>query len=158
MGKSGINISKTSEYLTAEAIEKFNIVKVPDNTVILSFKLTVGRVAITDGEFVTNEAIAHFKTDNKEINPYLYCYLKHYNFGNLGSTSSIANAVNSKIIRAMNFAIPNNENLNCFNKMAIPYFETIKKNQRENIILENIRNKLLPKLINGEVNLSDIYL
>ena len=96
MGSCGLYIADSSEYLTHESIERFNVKIVPDNTVILSFKLTVGRVAITDGDMTTNEAIAHFKTDKTEINEYLYCYLKEFNYQAMGSTSSIATAVNSK--------------------------------------------------------------
>ena len=80
MGRCGMYIADSSEYLTHESVDKFNIKVVPDNTVLLSFKLTVGRVAITDGAMVTNEAIAHFKTDKPEINEYLYCYLKDFNY------------------------------------------------------------------------------
>lgn len=96
MGNCGVFILNSSEYIKDSAIDKFNIVLVPKDTVILSFKLTVGRVAITNEEMTTNEAIAHFKTDNKKIKEYLYCYLKNYNFQTMGSTSSIATAVNSK--------------------------------------------------------------
>ena len=64
MNKCGLYIQNSAEYLTHDAVKKFNIKIVPDNTVILSFKLTVGRVAITDGNITTNEAIAHFKTGN----------------------------------------------------------------------------------------------
>ena len=78
MGNCGIYISNCSENLTLEAIEKFKIKIIPSGTVILSFKLTVGRVAITHGEMTTNEAIAHFRTDNPFINEYLYCYLKKF--------------------------------------------------------------------------------
>ena len=42
LGNSGTYIFETSEYLTNEAIEKFNVKLIPINTVILSFKLTVG--------------------------------------------------------------------------------------------------------------------
>ena len=80
MGSCGVYINSSSEQLTQEAVEKHNVKIVPNNTVILSFKLTVGRIAITDGEMATNEAIAHFKTDKPEINEYLYCYLKKFNY------------------------------------------------------------------------------
>lgn len=65
MGSCGVYICDSSEYLIPEAISTYNINIIPDNTVILSFKLTIGRVAITDGEMTSNEAMAHFKTDKK---------------------------------------------------------------------------------------------
>ena len=156
MGNCGLYISDSSEYLVPNAVSKFNVVVIPDNTVLLSFKLTVGRIAITDGEATTNEAIAHFKTDNKEINPYLYCYLKKFNFQSLGSTSSIATAVNSKIVKAMPFKIPNNSDLNQFNGLALPAFEMIKSNLSENKRLSAVRDFLLPKLMSGELDVSDL--
>ena len=158
MGNCGLYISNTSERLTHDAIRRFNIVIVPDNTVLLSFKLTVGRLAITDGEMVTNEAIAHFKTDNAYINPYLFCYLKSFNFQSLGSTSSIATAVNSKIIKAMPFVIPEAGELQQFNEVALPAFAAIKANQAENRSLSELRDSLLPKLMSGELDVSNIDL
>lgn len=72
MGTCGLYISESSEQLTKEAVDRHNVKIVPDNTVLLSFKLTVGRIAITDGEMTTNEAIAHFKTDKKKsMNTYI---------------------------------------------------------------------------------------
>src|SRR5690554_1081538 len=64
LGVSGAYVLSTSEYLTEEAVSKFNVRRIPHNTVLLSFKMTVGRVAITDGEMLSNEAIAHFKLAN----------------------------------------------------------------------------------------------
>ena len=154
MGSCGTYISDSSEYLTQEAIERFNVAVVPDNTVLLSFKLTVGRIAITDGVMTTNEAIAHFKTEDTYINPYLYCYLKDYNFQTLGSTSSIATAVNSKIIKAMPFVVPNPEELEAFNETAIPAFAMIKTNQAEIRSLSELRDTLLPQLMSGSLDVS----
>lgn len=158
MGRCGMYIADSSEYLTHESVDKFNIKVVPDNTVLLSFKLTVGRVAITDGAMVTNEAIAHFKTDKPEINEYLYCYLKDFNYQTMGSTSSIATAVNSKIIKAMPFVIPTDAELVSFHSATALMFEMIKTRQRENTRLAELRDSLLPKLMSGEIDVSAVQL
>lgn len=156
MGNCGMYISDSSEYITSSAIDKYNIKIVPDNTVILSFKLTVGRVAITDGKMATNEAIAHFKTNDKRINEYLYCYLKSFNYQTMGSTSSIATAVNSKIIKAMPFIVPTNEEIDRFHNIVNPMFNKIKLNQTENVRLTQLRDTLLPKLMSGEIDVSNV--
>ena len=158
MGSCGLYIADSSEYLTHESVKKFNIKVVPDNTVLLSFKLTVGRVAITDGAMVTNEAIAHFKTEKPEINEYLYCYLKDFNYQTMGSTSSIAMAVNSKIIKAMPFVIPTDAELVSFHSATAPMFEMIKTRQRENTRLAELRDSLLPKFMSGEIDVSAVQL
>ena len=158
MGTCGLYISESSEQLTREAVDRHNVKIVPDNTILLSFKLTVGRIAITNGEMSTNEAIAHFKTDKKEINEYLYCYLKYFNYQTMGSTSSIATAVNSKIIKSMPFVIPTDEEINEFHSLAAPMFAKIKANQSEISNLTVLRDTLLPKLMSGEFDISDIDL
>ena len=156
MANCGMYISNSSEYLNPSAIDKFNVKVVPDNTVILSFKLTVGRVAITVGEMTTNEAIAHFKTDNKNINEYLYCYLKRFNYQTMGNTSSIATAVNSKIIKAMPFVVPTEDEINEFHALTEPMFNQIKLNQIENSRLIELRDTLLPKLMSGDIDVSNV--
>jgi len=158
MGTCGLYISNSSEKLTKQAINRHNVKVVPDNTVLLSFKLTVGRVAITDGEVTTNEAIAHFKTDKKEINEYLYCYLKYFNYQTMGSTSSIATAVNSKIIKGMPFIVPIDTELKEFHNFTAPIFAKIKSNQLERDNLTALRDALLPKLMSGELDISNIEL
>lgn len=156
LGKSGMFIFDTSEKLTKEAVEKYNVRVIPKDTVILSFKLTVGRTAFTTEEMTTNEAIAHFNLNNKELNNYLYCYLTYFNYSDLGSTSSIATAINSKIVKSIKIGIPSEEQLNKFNKLTSSMFELVKNNDKENIKLSELRDTLLPKLMNGEINLDNI--
>ena len=156
MGSCGTFINDSSEYLTQEAVEKFNVKVVPGNTVILSFKLTVGRIAITVGETTTNEAIAHFITGKDNIVEYLYCYLKSFDFESLGSTSSIGIAVNSKTIKAMEFVIPKEGDLARFYDVVNPMFCNIKKNKLEIQRLIALRDSLLPKLMSGQLDVSDL--
>ena len=151
MGSSGMFVLDSSEYLTMDAIEKFNIVTVPKDTVILSFKLTIGRVSITSEDLVTNEAIAHFKTNIQELREYLYFTLKCYDYVSLGSTSSIATAINSKIIKNMNILLPHINLIKDYHALVLPIFEIIRTNQTEINQLKKIRETILPKLMGGGI-------
>lgn len=157
MGDCGVFLQITSEYLTKEAVQKFNVRVVPDNTVILSFKLTVGRVAITDGEMVTNEAIAHLKVGEKAslTTEYLYSYLREFDYGRLGSTSSIATAVNSKSIKALPVLAPSNDLVRHYTRRVASIFAYMKQLQSEAAALAQLRDTLLPKLISGELRIAD---
>ncbi|WP_196758480.1 restriction endonuclease subunit S, partial [Moraxella catarrhalis] len=153
MGNQGMFITESGEYLKAEAVDKFNIKKIPKNTVILSFKLTVGRVSITTKETTTNEAIAHFKipSPSKLSSEFLYCYLKNFDFNNLGSTSSIATAVNSKMIKEMEILEPSDLVVKHFNEYIEGIFNKLRENIIQNNNLAKIRDELLPKLLSGEI-------
>lgn len=156
MGQSGCFISNSSEYLTPDAVSKFNVKRVPAGAILLSFKLTVGRVAITGCELTTNEAIAHFRMEDSTIREYLYFYLKHFNYQTMGSTSSIATAVNSKMVKAMRIDIPARETLENFHSTVFPMFEQIEQNQQEIQTLAQLRDTLLPKLMSGELDVSEV--
>ena len=156
IGKCGLFALETNEKLTQEAVNQYNVKIVPKGTIVLSFKLTVGRVAITNEEMTTNEAIAHFDLYDKRLRNYIYFYLKNFDYGKLGSTSSIATAVNSKIIKSMSIIIPNEEELLKFNNLSENMFNIIRNKEVENKRLEQIRDTLLPKLMNGEIDLDKI--
>ena len=145
MGKAKVFAFDSSEKITAEGIEKYNVKKAPQNTVLLSFKLTIGKVAITGCEMATNEAIAHFVSNDENIVEYLYCYLKRYNFDMLGNTSSIATAVNSKTIRAMKFYYPDMETLAHFHETAEPLIKKTKHLLITNAKLNELKQLYLKK-------------
>ena len=156
MGSCGVFISDSSEYLTDEAIKRFNVQMVEKDSVLLSFKLTVGRVAIADTRLTTNEAIARFILPDKCYREFLYLYLKQYKYGNLGSTSSIATAVNSKTIKGMKLIVSPKDIIESFSKNTRPLFEQIRVLQQESRRLATLRDTLLPKLMSGELKVNEI--
>ena len=101
LGNEGVFIFDTAEYLTPAAVDKFRIPVIPKDTVVLSFKMTVGRVGITSEPMVTNEAIAHFKFNASTpfTKEYLYFFLKLFRYEELGSTSTIVTSINSQMIK-----------------------------------------------------------
>ena len=155
MGNSGIFISDSSEYLTKEAVDRHNIIMVPRNTILLSFKLTVGRVAIADKELTTNEAIARFILSDDKYMEYLYLYLKKYDYNSLGSTSSIATAVNSKTIKGMQMLQPSDKIIDAFHIQVNPIFEKIRSLTKVSSRLSLLRDTLLPRLMSGELEVPE---
>lgn len=153
LGQAGMFISNSSEYLLKEGVKKYNVKIVPANSVLLSFKLTLGRVAITTKELTTNEAIAHFVFNNKSIitKEFLYFYLKEFDYNSLGSTSSIATAINSKMVREIPVLIPSMQDVKNYTNIVNPIFEKIKATSNEIATLTQLRDNLLPKLMTGEI-------
>ncbi|KAF3983448.1 MAG: restriction endonuclease subunit S [Methylococcales symbiont of Hymedesmia sp. n. MRB-2018] len=153
MRDSGLFIFDTSEYLTTEAVDNFNIPIIPKNTVVLSFKMTLGRVGITSEDMLSNEAIAHFKFNDETLfsKEYLYLFLKTYPYQTLGSTSSIVTSINSTMIKELTIPIPDKKTLLLFGKQVNDSFLKIKINQTQIRTLESLRDTLLPKLMSGEV-------
>lgn len=156
LGCSKTFISESSERLSDESIKKFRIPIIKKGTVVVSFKLTVGRTAIVCEEMCSNEAIAQFPLTTEKIgNYYLYFWLNGYDYNQLGNTSSIANAVNSKILREIRVIVPDYLVHSSFHRIVKPLFERIELNVLVNKALTKIRDALLPKLISGELRVAD---
>lgn len=151
MGEAGAFAFYSKEDLTAEAIVRHNMKVVPKGSVLVSFKLTVGRVAITGIDMCTNEAIAHFYIDNDLDRAYTYCYLKNFEYDSLGNTSSISKAINSKIIKSMSFIMPSRDILEQFSMIVQPILNQIELKQKMIFRLTEARDRLLPKLMSGEI-------
>ena len=59
--KSDKYIENTKEYISDKAVEESGISLIPANTVIMSFKLSIGKTAITTEPMYSNEAIMSFR-------------------------------------------------------------------------------------------------
>jgi type I restriction enzyme S subunit len=155
MGCESVFLLNTSEYLTKEAIEVFSIPIIPKNTVVLSFKMTVGRVGITTEDMLSNEAIAHFKFRDETpfSKEYLYLLLKTYKYETLGSTSSIVTAINSAMIKNIEIAIPDANTMERYRNQTQPIFDKIYNNQEQINTLIQTRDGLLPRLMSNEIAL-----
>ncbi|BEA02558.1 restriction endonuclease subunit S [Escherichia coli] len=157
LGNCSVFIKDSSEYLTSDAVNSYNVKIVPKDAVLLSFKLTIGRIAIAENILTTNEAIAHFYNMKHDVNKeYLYSYLKSFDYNSLGSTSSIATAINSKIIRKIPVLVPDGDILEKYKKSTDIIFQKIKFNNGNICNLTALRDTLLPKLISGELSLDDL--
>jgi type I restriction enzyme S subunit len=147
----------TNEGLTEAAVEKYKVPVVPENTVLMSFKLTVGKLCISDTDLVTNEAIAHFRISKQSPldTIFAYLWLSNLDMGSLDSTSSIGTATNSGVIKQIRFLVPPGELLEQFQDKVSAIFAQIKQLRRQTTNLVSIRDSLLPRLISGELQIPE---
>jgi type I restriction enzyme S subunit len=148
---------ETSETVTEMAVSKFNMNVAKAHTVLLSFKLTVGKVAITTEDMTSNEAIAHFNIEDEVqmCSEYIYFYLKNFPYDSLGSTSSIGTAINSKVVKAMPVLLPPKKVINDYKKDVEYDFNLIQNLLKQNTKLREARDILLPRLMSGVIEVLD---
>ena len=56
----------------------------------------------------------------------------------------------------MPFVVPTDEEISTFHDFAAPIFNKIKACQHENARLVELRDSLLPKLMSGEIDVSEV--
>jgi type I restriction enzyme S subunit len=100
-------IESSKEHITDIAVSESGINKVPQGTAIMSFKLTIGRAAITKCDLFTNEAIMSFEPKDKNIlaADYIYYFLKGCKW--TGANKAVmGQTLNKKTISENIFAYP----------------------------------------------------
>ena len=98
--KTGKYISETKEYLSDSAVEDSGIKVIPANTVVMSFKLSIGKTAITAEDMYSNEAIMAFHDKHVvDILPeYIYYMFKYKNWDEGSNKAVMGKTLNKAIL------------------------------------------------------------
>lgn len=127
---------------------------------------TIGKFAMvpySSEVLLVNQRVGKFFLGNNPVEklPFIYCTLKqpevYAEVVNRGQGSAQPN-ISASDIMSTPCVIPSQDAINNFNDMSQPLFDLIISNQRENRQLSELRNALLPKLMSGELDVSDIEL
>lgn len=103
MSASGKYIEQTKEFITSLGIKESGIKIIPANTVIMSFKLSIGKVAITPKPMYSNEAIMAFINKGKEKikTDYLYYLLNQKKWDTTANKAVMGQTLNKANLSAM---------------------------------------------------------
>lgn len=85
---------------------------------------------------------------------YIWCFLLSDNFESIKNSlcnGTTMQAINNDNINKINLIIPNENVLMDFHKIVLPLFNQFYNNSQQNIMLEAIRDSILPKLMSGEI-------
>ena len=155
-GISSPFISEIKEYIIEEGLKKTVFLKA--GSLVLSNSATPGLPKILDIDTCIHDGWLYFPS-SKFSNEYLYLYFKHIrdNLVALGNGSVFTN-LKTDILKNYPTNLPTDEVLNEFDEIMKPIFSMILSTTRESKRLTEIRDTLLPRLMSGELDVSDIEL
>ena len=145
--------------LTINGLNSSSAKLFPAYTVVMAIYAapTVGRLGILNQEASFNQAALGFVAKEEVGYEFIYLLLKFLrdDFNNLANGAAQQN-LNVGLVKNYKILMPLIESLRNFKSLMKPIFESIKNNQLENNFLTNLRDTLLPKLISGELEVSQI--
>ncbi len=143
----------TERYITKEGAKSL----IPKNSISVSCIATVGLVSINDKDSQTNQQINSIVIENDYDLYYLFEFLtgQEQYMKSIAGGSTTYN-INKNTFENIQVPYLNKELIIEYDKKVRPMFEKIKSNQISNDTLSQLRDILLPKLMNGEIDLDNI--
>lgn len=146
-------ISKSSKKITKLGLEKSSAKLFPPYCVMMTSRATIGEISINRGEACTNQGFITLIPNETFTMYQLYFWLKT----NMDLILSIANGSTFKEVSKTNFKklkILKPKNIEEFTQKCEKLFKLIESNLIEIEELTNIKDYLLPRLLSGEIDVS----
>ena len=120
---------------------------------------TRGQTSMLLIDTYVNQSVIVIKSE-KNILPYLFWNLanRYDELRAISDSSSIRGSLTTKMIAAFEIPLANEQSLQAFADFAWSVIPQIENNLLENERLTALRDSLLPKLMSGEIDVSDIQL
>ena len=180
LGKSfvsaGINFIKAESILNSHAIDRNKFTFIDEETndllkrsiicprdIVFTIAGTLGRFALIDDSVLpanTNQAVAIIRANPKKVMPeYLYSFFLG-NWHNDYYTKCIQQAVQANLslgtIKSLPIPVLTNRFMTEYLEIIRPIITMTKSNELEITRLETMRDSLLPQLISGQLDVSDL--
>ena len=131
---------------------------IPANSLMVSCIGTAGLVCITKEECQTNQQINSLVLNDNSLLYYMYntfLSLKEH-LNNIGSNGATMTNVNKSKFESIEILIPNNSISNFYNKAVEQSFRGIKTLSSQICLLTEARDRLLPKLMSGDIKIESL--
>lgn len=148
----------TEKTITEEGLAHCNSRLYPINTVFVTARGTVGKVGFPGVPMAMNQSCyALVGKDTHQLLVYFYTLkavdrLKHK------ASGAVFDAITTRDFEAENIMKLSDDDTKAFLDVAEPIYQAVLNNSIENLRLAELRDSLLPKLMNGEIDVSGIQL
>lgn len=152
-------ISHGENDITELGLKNSSATLMPEGTVLFSSRAPIGYIAIATGEATTNQGFKSIVPKPEIGTAFVYYFLKH----NLPIIEGMASGstfkeVSGSTMKGVPAVIPDAETLARFNDFCAPIFAQQKMLEEQNQSLSALRDNLLPRLMSGEIDVSNIQL
>lgn len=143
-------ILDSERHITDAGVQKISSKQLPAGTVILSSRAPIGYLGIATVPVSVNQGIIAMVCDADLTN----LYILHWTRANMDAIKSRAGGttfaeISKKNFRPIPVLVPPNDVVDAFMSQASPIHQRILSAARENVELASLRDLLLPKLLNG---------
>ena len=148
----------TEKHITELGLDNCNSALYPVDTVFLTARGTVGKVAMAGRPMAMNQSCFAFAGINAP-QTVVFQVIK----GAVRSLKAKANgatfaAINTRDLKDEEVPVLSTENMAIYDEWAKPLHAMIRSNEEESLRLAELRDALLPKLMSGEIDVSKVDL
>ena len=148
----------TERYLSELGAKSQSKKTLPKNSICVSCIGTAGLVVLVAVDSQTNQKKNSIIPKDGYSPYYIYLFMQTLSekINRLGQSGSTIVNLNKAQFGIMEALVPSIVSMNEFDSIVQPLFKLILANQQENQRLSAIRDTLLPKLMNGEIDVSAV--
>lgn len=126
-------------------------------SILIPRKGTLNNVIYVNHPFWSVDTMFYTEMKLPNIAKFVYHFVKSKDLASMNAGSAVP-SMTTDILNAMELAIPDTDTLTKFENLVAPMYLMVEENNRQSKKLSTIRDTLLPKLMAGEIDVSDIQL
>lgn len=126
-------------------------------SVLIPRKGTLNNVMYVNGAFWSVDTMFYTEMLRPNIAKFVYHFVKGKDLASLNAGSAVP-SMTTNILNAMPLYVPDDKTLSIFEETVTPMYSQMQENEKQSANLANIRDTLLPRLMSGELEVSDIDL
>jgi len=151
-----LRIIEGTETITQEGLNKSATKMMPERTVLIAITGAI-LISLSEIKLCANQSVVGLYGSKDFSQEYLYLYQKKNIDQFISKMSGSAQQhVNKEIIQNSKILVPDIETMGSFNQIIKPIFNEISSLLFKNQNLKKTRDLLIPKLVSGEVDVSDL--
>lgn len=126
-------------------------------SVLIPRKGTLNNVIYVNQPFWSVDTMFYTEMKQDNVAKFVYHYVKSKDLASMNAGSAVP-SMTTAILNALELPLPSIEALKHFEISVAPMYEMMQKNEEESHKLAKLRDALLPKLMSGELDVSNIEL